>query len=198
MSAIDTKELDGGIIQANGTVQTLKNQNPQEKNAISGAIVYLESNEGKVQQYSTSNNDGSFNLKNLPSGDFTLRVEKIGYQAYSNNVSFSGDSYYDLGEILLTPEVLSKNDDKTYNMINVKVTPNPVVDNATISFEGIAGQAVIKLINTKGQQLISNEIITINGSNNHTLSLSELANGAYFVIVDNGGKSFAYPIVIKR
>jgi protocatechuate 3,4-dioxygenase beta subunit len=198
LSAMDTKELDGGIIQANGRVQTVKNQNSQERNAVSGAIVYLESNEGKVQQYSTSNNDGSFNLKNLPSGNFKLKVEKIGYKAYSKNITFSGNSYYDLGEILLMPEVLSKDDDKSYSMINIKVSPNPVVDNATISFEGIAGKAVIKLINAKGQQLISNEIITINGSNNHTLSLSELANGAYFVIVDNGGKSFAYPIVIKR
>ncbi|MFC2130675.1 carboxypeptidase regulatory-like domain-containing protein [Bacteroidota bacterium] len=186
-----------GLCQVNGKVKAKSSSYGQEDAAVTGAVIYLEGSDRKVKKYSTSNNDGSFNLKNLPNGDFILKVEKVGYQPYTKNITFDEDQSYNVGEILLTPEVLAVDD---YNSVDIKLStyPNPATDKMVVSFEGFEGSTSISLINTSGEYVLTETNETMSGSNNFTLDVSELANGAYFVVISNGVYSNAYPVTIQR
>ncbi|MFH1051088.1 MAG: carboxypeptidase regulatory-like domain-containing protein [bacterium] len=192
----EIQNADKGLCQVTGRIKAQSSYS-QERISVSGAVIYIENSEGKIQNYVTSNIDGSFNLKNLPNDNLTIKVEKLGYQTYTKNISFDETQNFDVGEILLTPEPLSVKDGKTY-ISSVISYPNPAKDKLNISFESRTDNVQISLINSVGKMVWTAPVKTVRGSNNITLDVNGYASGAYFVIIDNGSYSTAYPVTIRR
>gem|GEM_PF-4097039 len=192
----EAKNSDLGLCQITGSVKAVSNIN-QEKSAVSGAVIYIQNSEGKIQKYATTSNDGSFNLKNLPTGNLILKVEKLGYQTFTKNLKFDETQNYNAGEILLTPEPLKVNDGKS-GISSITSYPNPAKDKLNVSFESRTENVQISLINSVGKMVWTSPVKTVRGSNNITLDVSGFANGAYFVIIDNGTYSTANPVTIQR
>ncbi len=188
---------DKGLYQLSGTVKAISNANPQERHSVAGAVVYIQDSEGNMKTYATSSNDGSFNLKNLPNGSITLKVDKLGYQPYSKNISLDETLNFDAGEILLTPEPVSLNDGNT-KIASVEAFQNPAKEKLNVSFESRTNNVQISLINSVGKMVWTSPVKTVRGSNNITLDVNGFANGAYFVVIDNGAYSTAYPVTIRR
>src|SRR5699024_10210084 len=70
--------------------------------AISFAYLYLE----EAGRTITTHADGHFKFENIPAGDYTLRVTRIGYQTVSQKVTVAPDDTTEV-EISLKPTVLS-------------------------------------------------------------------------------------------
>ncbi|WP_235830393.1 TonB-dependent receptor [Paenimyroides tangerinum] len=99
----------------------------------------------------TTNPDGTFELQNIPSGTFNLRVKLNGFQTQDILVNVPETSFIEL--VLFTEEemldelIISTNQPKTYNGISVK--SNQIKDNfagsLAKSLENVAGVTAMEI-----------------------------------------------------
>jgi len=99
----------------------------------------------------TTNPDGTFELQNIPSGTFNLRVKLIGFQTQDILVNVPETMFVELvmftEEEMLDELIISTNQPKTYNGISVK--SNQIKDNFTgslaKSLENVAGVTAMEI-----------------------------------------------------
>lgn len=102
-------------------------------------------------------------------------------------VDFNGEYAY--SEVLFLSR---KNDVLKIN----SVTPNPAIDEATISFNtNAAGTATVTVTDMFGKLISAKEVATIAGENTELLDLSAQAAGVYFVSVNYGEYSVVKKIM---
>jgi aminopeptidase YwaD len=81
----------------------------------------------------------------------------------------------------------------------LKLYPNPANDNLTVNLiSNTNGNLSIRLINMMGQTLSYENITIFNGAINHSLDVSEIANGVYSVEVVLNGEKQHQRVVISR
>ncbi|OGU56560.1 MAG: hypothetical protein A2X64_00640 [Ignavibacteria bacterium GWF2_33_9] len=87
------------------------------------------------------------------------------------------------------------------NNANLSIYPNPVVSNSTVAFsvpDGIA-QAEVYVIDANGNRVMNlNTQNVVAGQNNVSISASNLANGAYYLISNVNGQYSYTPFVIVK
>ena len=77
--------------------------------------------------------------------------------------------------------------------------PNPANDKITVNLmSNTSGNLSIRLVNMMGQTLSYEDIIIFNGAINHSLDVSEIANGVYSVEVILNGEKQHQRVVISR
>ncbi|MDC3305806.1 PKD domain-containing protein [Flavobacteriales bacterium] len=77
--------------------------------------------------------------------------------------------------------------------------PNPANDKITVNLmSNTSGNLSIRLVNMMGQTLSYEDIIIFNGAINHSLDVSEIANGVYSVEVVLNGEKQHQRVVISR
>ena len=81
----------------------------EEQKPLTGASVSLLLPDGKLKTGVTTSRDGSFHLRSVASGSYTLRITFVGYKAYSKALKVTGKNLQ-LGKIKLAEDgaLLSK------------------------------------------------------------------------------------------
>ncbi|MEP1152111.1 MAG: TonB-dependent receptor [Balneola sp.] len=114
-----------------GTVIGTPNNSEEGSFLISGVIIDKESRETvpfayvhleELNRTTASNNEGVFELKNIPEGTFTVSIHRIGYKIQKKEIEVSGNLTLDieLTPTLLTTEtieVIGKNNELTGSSI---------------------------------------------------------------------------------
>jgi hypothetical protein len=110
---------------------------------------------------------------------------------------YKGISYYRLKQVdkntefkyadVVSVEFISKS--------YVNVFPNPALDKIMIKASDDYNTANIKVINTLGVEVVSNNQLT---NNNGSIDLSHLANGIYYVVIQNGENTENIKISIQK
>ena len=75
------------------------------------------------------------------------------------------------------------------NLSSSKIYPNPVIDNANLSFDLNSNELVnISIYNLNGElvKVLYNNVMMTSGNNNVSLNSSELSMGTYLVVVKSG------------
>ena len=81
----------------------------------------------------------------------------------------------------------------------LKLYPNPASDRMTVNLmSNTIGDLSIQLVNMMGQTLSSSTLTIFNGAINHSLDVSEIANGVYSVEVVLNGEKQHQRVVISR
>lgn len=87
---------------------------------VQGARIGLRSTSAQVTQETVSDSQGQFSLKNLPAGEYTLVIEKKGFQPRQQTIAMTSDLAP--MTLTLTPETLSEVVMVTDNSIAVEST----------------------------------------------------------------------------
>lgn len=169
----------------------------QDEEAIVGARVYVMDQDGNVVKHSTSETDGEFLVENLPVGTYTVVVDKIGFSTHESTIVVE-ESNPEVNKDVDLDEAITSIDENTYYNSNASVYPNPASQDVQVQFEGTLGVANVKLLNAIGQEVITKQINTINGTNQLTLSVDELQSGMYFIRIENGSAVMVLPVVVNR
>jgi len=75
------------------------------------ATVLINNAEGKLVSGNSSQDDGSFIIKDIPEGAYTLQVQFIGYKTYSKSIEIdSGNKLVNIGSIQLEADIASLED----------------------------------------------------------------------------------------
>lgn len=100
-----------------------------------------------------------------------------------HNVSFAGHTYpYDLG---IEGEAIS---------VSLGMRPNPASQNVTLNMTGVTGMVNCSIIDMSGRVIYNR---AINAENSHTIDLSNVAAGAYFVRVTNDSFSKVEKLIVR-
>lgn len=127
-------------------------------------------------------------------GDFSYTT----WNDVSEDSSWETSSYVTIGRLTRTTTSTIENQPRK---TNVKVTPNPSTEMATVEFESSPEASTIQLVDVKGNVLRT--LYQKTTQNTHqssvTFRVSDLANGMYYVVVGNGTKTLeTVPLSIQR
>jgi hypothetical protein len=108
-----------------------------------------------IKTFELTNEKGQFAFRGLPSGDYFLRVNFIGYQHYTRRLNFEEDKPLIIGKIILkeltlstgtvniegkTPPVTQKGDTVQYNAKAFKTNPDATTNDLVLKMPGISMQ----------------------------------------------------------
>ncbi len=163
---------------------TIKNggSEVQSSEGISGALVYLIDQNGRISDYALTDNSGSFQVNELGEGDYQVIVDKIGF----NTVVTSADFDYSSRSLIETDIPMSEGattgvEDPLGVITQVDVYPNPAADFVSVRFNAVNGTGAITLYDNAGLQVLTQAITGTNGPNKVQLNTSSLASGVYFL-----------------
>ena len=168
----------GGV--ARGRVRKNMIQSDSTKNAL---IYAVSTSNNKAYAYSFSRSSGEFNLNDLPSGNYKLVTDKIGYESSISNDFFIGTtqdtvSYIDL---LLLPTSI-EHDDQIVSVFSLSQNyPNPFNPSTTIEFSIAKAEnitlTIYNLLGQKVTELINGDFSA--GIYKVTFDASQLSSGVY-------------------
>jgi len=86
------------------------------------------------------------------------------------------------------------------NPFNLQITPNPAQNEIYVTFESeFANRVDISILDLTGRVIYSINSPTVIGLNNIRLDITDkIANGTYFVKVNNGSKSSIHQLIITK
>lgn len=157
--------------------------------AVQSANVYLTHN-GKAVQFSTSSMNGEFQIPNVQAGEYTLVVDKPGFETFETDVTLSNEEALDL-QIPLIPDGISSVE---FGMDDeFSINPNPVNDQINLSISSDFNPNEISVYDING-----NVLIKYNVRNNQTYNFdaSLLNSGSYYLHVSNGTDIKVIPFVV--
>ncbi len=172
----------GGVINMDGEIA--------DNDALIGASVYLVNDKGNVSHNLASDNYGEFELTDIAPGKYSLIVDKIGYSAALTDIEIGEESLVEK-DLTLTPKNTSSVDDLSSMVFDVY--PNPAVENIHVNLPE-TGSCSVKIINLNGVELNS----TVGLSGYHSIDVSELPNGLYFVKVSNGIETSVKTVMVIK
>ncbi|MCR5588941.1 MAG: T9SS type A sorting domain-containing protein, partial [Bacteroidales bacterium] len=128
-------------------------------------------------------------LERLRNADKVVVLERNYYIVTFSNldknhqVSFRGHEYpYPLG---IESEAVT---------VGLGMCPNPASNNVTLNMTGVTGMVNCSIIDMSGRVIYNR---TINAENSHTIDLSNVAAGAYFVRVTNDTFSKVEKLIVR-
>lgn len=121
--------LSGGSLWAQDSLRTISGKILDEKNeALLGASVSLLQPDGKLKTGAVSGKDGSFLLKHVARGSYTLRVTFVGYKTHSQSLQAAGSN------LTLAPIKLEGEGELLEGVKVVGKTSDVVIKGDTIEF----------------------------------------------------------------
>lgn len=152
--------------------------------AAVGAVAYIE---GQNQWNDVAGFDGSFHIKNIPEGKYTLKVYYIGFETYTTEVEVKGD--------MKPLKILLVSKQSTLDEIHVVGKSDQSSENTARGMEREANQ-VMNIVSGKAIQIspditVANVIQRVSG-----ISLERNSNGdGQFAILRGMDKRYNYTLV---
>ena len=127
-------------------------QDDTETPLISATLMLINAVDSSLVGFSTTEQDGSFKIKNVKAGDYLLKTNYLGYIPLYTEVKFADESVIDLGAIQMeaAPEVLGEveitadyvpieisNDTIAYNAAAFQTLPNAVIEDLLKKLPGV-------------------------------------------------------------
>lgn len=191
---------DTGFAKISGFVKTIYGE------PVSGALVLTYNLNGEIVSYSTSSNDGSYQIENLTAGDYTLVVDATEYDNADNNNSVNldyGSNPTASKDLYLSPATttgVSNNSPVPSNYTLSQNYPNPFNPSTQIKFT-IPEKTQVKLevynlIGQKVAELVNGELNA--GEYNITFNASGLSSGIYLYKLQAGNFSSVKKMILMK
>lgn len=166
---------------------------------ISGGLVSLTNEDGVIVNYYLTDNEGNFELNDLMPGTYTLTIDKVGYEEYTEVITIDyGNTVNVETEVELNKVTATSVDYDNFGKAQLTVSPMPVSNISTISFDGTFGTSSIKLIDLTGNVVYQSNINTVNGINQFNLDSKNISAGAYILVINNNAKAISGGITIVK
>lgn len=183
---------------------------------ISDSYIYLlDANGNKVASNDDSSGACSNNLhsmikKNLYPGTYYVVTE--GYGDNSGNIKLKIESQISSVSRTSANSINSSNssarklelnnEEKVLNVEEPKqvtIYPNPTTDLIFVEYPSKSEQITIdvKLLDVRGQEVLSKNFKTVKGKNKYPLDLTNLSTGVYFVIINDGVELIKRKVIKK-
>ena len=102
-----------------------------QKEPVPYATVIINNSEGKLVTGDSTQEDGSFIIKNVPAGTYTFQVQFIGYKTYSKQIQIeSGGNLVEMGTVYLEQNATALND---VNIVAERSTIEQKIDRKVIN-----------------------------------------------------------------
>lgn len=178
----------GGIIKSDGK--------PQGNDAVAGALVFVNDKFGKTAGWSISGPDGAYSVADLPLGQYTVVVDKVGFTTVAAEEELDENRSNKSKNFDLKPMEVTSVDLEIGAVANVY--PNPATESITVAFEAKQGATEITLINALGRIAMKNALNAIDGLNTASANVSGLSPGLYYLKIENAGKIIYLPLTIAK
>lgn len=166
----------------------IKQLNSNKK--VSGANIILKRN-GKPVMHGNSHSDGSFGMNNIASGEYSVVVNKMGYQTFESAIDLENNNTLDI-EIPLVPDGVASVD---YGIdAETTIAPNPASDEIKLMLTEPVQNANIHLVRIDGQVILSRKF----SGNEITFDLRNYSQGAYILKLETEKGNKALPFVINK
>lgn len=166
---------------------------------INGGLVSLVDENSVIVGHYVTDSEGYFEIDGLEPGTYTLNIDKFGYEEYSETivVDYSKEVETET-DIELLPSAVTSVDYANFNDVNLSVSPMPVNGLSTISFEGIAGNSDVRIVDMTGNTVYQTTISTISGTNQFDFDSKDIPAGAYIVVINNNENAVTGGITIIK
>jgi PKD repeat protein len=148
--------------------------------------VLLLDNYDEPIRFVMTDENGNFRFTNLPVRIYKISPEKPGYNTIpetfnmQNQSSSSASCSFYIGTNSISIGV--SNPDYSELIENIEIYPNPVTDNAIVSFYSEKPRNIfISVEDLTGKEVISKEMFETYGHENYFIPFSSLKSGLYFV-----------------
>ena len=167
--------------------------NVKQDNSMNVIVERKQSNEVAYTAYKTFTGTGSFMNKNISFTD-DLAQTNGGNVNYRIRMDIASDTSFYLDSL-----VIAAPQNCTNPINNLKVSPNPVVDNLNIIISREkASRVIITLINAQGKRVYENTYQQTAGSQVKKINMQQMASGVYFVKVIADDKKLQTIKVFKK
>ncbi|MCX6146606.1 MAG: T9SS type A sorting domain-containing protein [Candidatus Kapabacteria bacterium] len=193
----------GGILgNVKGTkgIANTKNNSVQTTTTLTGALVYVTDETGKIVDYAFTEKTGNFEINELSDGVYNLVSDAFGYVPVQQTVvvDYKQNPIASTNIDMTEDASVAASVDLVTDDTEISIFPMPVNTNFTVNFEAQLNSSKIEVLTATGSVVYSTNINTIVGQNKFTLNTDKLANGVYFIIIDNGLSAKAKSFVISR
>jgi hypothetical protein len=175
----------------------LEGNNPQENEAVTGAIVFAYDSQNEVVNFCISDNNGAYNLDELNNGSYNLLADKTGLDPIESqfDIDYQNKLSVDL-DLNMTEATSDAGDNQGPEYLTgINVYPVPASDIVNIDFATSVQVRNIAIFDTRGTRVYTE---TLNHSiQNHMLNVNRLASGSYIIriVTDKSITDFALRII---
>ena len=202
----DTSAQAGVTVSGSLVLNSASGGRLAETSSLSGVSVYLvRTDDQTVVGYGSTNSEGDFRFPNIPAGDYFFLADYEGMDLRNNQIKVTNKSLAlsVVADKFVTIVNIEENAEETppslvtglgdEPAVNIAAYPNPVVDRLTVEIPNGWRDSRVTVINTAGQQVLS-QVLTLQQSD---LLFHLLPSGLYHVRVQNGVRSYLMKIVKK-
>lgn len=184
--------IDGYIFEGEGTTKSVTTTAKNNGAPFEGVVVTLCAKENDfVLATDTTDENGFYQFKGVPDGDFYIKVETDDYQqisTYNISVSWFQTQFEDKNFTVQNGEILTGiNDIKQ----SIKVYPNPASD--FIEINAAVPIISITITDTNGRCYLRSERLN---SNTPTVSVQSLSPGLYILNLETDSTNFKEKILV--
>jgi hypothetical protein len=159
-------------------------------------LLLFDSDENPIGHAST-NDKGEFYFRNIAFGTYKVLVERVGYEDEWNWVTLNSTTpqvsnlNFNVPEASLTPV-----EDKTTAVQKLNVYPNPATEQLNLQMEvSVPQETTIRMFNLTGKTVYSEKIQLNSGTQNHSIDISKVVPGLYFIQLTSGQKTVTSKVV---
>ena len=183
--------LDRDSSYGGGVAKGRVRQNIAQPDSTKNALIYaISTSNNKAYTYSFSNTSGDFGLRDLPSGNYKLVTDKIGYNSSISNDFYIGstqDTILNIDLILLPTSVKQINQIiSTFSLL--QNYPNPFNPSTVIKYQiPNDGLVTLRIYDVKGQ-VIKTLVNQTQAKGRYAINFdaSNLSTGVYFYRLISG------------
>ncbi|GEM_PF-2685074 len=187
-----------GFVNGKKGIAFKKDNGIEAVETITGAMVYLENQNGQVVDYSFTEKTGQFAMTQLEDGIYNLVSDAVGFIPSSAQVVINyKTSPSAKAEVTLDMEAIASVETEL-NSSDLVVFPVPANADVTLSFTGLAGKATVNVLSMTGGVVLAQEMDVQTGLNISKFDFSNLSAGSYIVTINNNGRMLARTINVIR
>ncbi len=176
------------------TIPVVGNVYNSNNEPISGVTIRAKINDGNSVDWALSQTNGNYSLNNLVEGDFNIIAEKNGYEKFETTITINENDELVSKDIILLAKANSVYDTKQFKKLNV--FPNPASKEIFVNLD-INSDSDLKIINSFGNIVYESNYYS-NTSDRIKIHIENLAQGIYYLIINNQNNCYQSTFVIVR